>query len=258
MIGIIGKGFVGGAVHASYTDVSFYDPYKDGSVGSLEDLLSCTAIFLCVPTPQSESGECDTSIVESSLETLSRLEYKGVVISKSTAPYETYEKYAKTLNLAFAPEFLRAVTAVDDYLASTFMIVGCESEEVFEMVKHAINLSKLPCTTFKRITIREASLVKYFENSFLATKVSLFNEFYLLTKAVGANWDDVVEALTMDPRIENDHTQVPGPDGKFGWGGHCFPKDTSALVAIADKNGIDMKTLVAARKSNFSIRKSNF
>ena len=93
------------------------------------------------------------------------------------------------------------------------------------------------------------------ENSYLAAKVSLFNEFYQLTEKVGCNWDNVVNGLTLDKRIEKDHTQVPGPDGQFGWGGHCFPKDTAALVDIGDKYGVNLLTLEAARKSNSKIRK---
>ena len=255
-IGIIGKGFVGTAVLASYDNkAKFYDPYKAGSVESIDCLIDCEAIYICVPTPQRVSGACDTSIVEQSLDSLVMLGYKGVVIAKSTAPFETYEKYASVLNLAFIPEFLRAATATEDYLKTSFMIIGCQNKSTFKLAYDAIEESCLKIDTYEHVTIRESCLIKYFENSYLAAKVSLFNEFYQLTEKVGCNWDNVVNGLTLDKRIEKDHTQVPGPDGQFGWGGHCFPKDTAALVDIGDKYGVNLLTLEAARKSNSKIRK---
>ena len=254
MIGVIGKGFVGGAVVESHQGSIFYDPVKAGSVKDLDDLMECAALYVCVPTPQSVTGECDVSIVKQTLDQLVEKGYKGLVLCKSTAPYLLYESYAHSLRIAFSPEFLRAVSATQDYLKSSFMIVGCETEEVFERVKALIAQSVLPCQTFKRISLREACLVKYFENSYLATKVSLFNEFYQLTRAVGGDWNSVVDALTLDQRIGPDHTQVPGPDGRLGWGGHCLPKDTAALLSIANSVGQELMTLAAAKESNRKIR----
>ena len=251
MIGIVGVGFVGSAVAASYSQYAFYDPAKDGSVEKLSHLIGCDTIFVCVPTPQAVDGTCDASIVIETLEELSSLNYKGLVIAKSTAPYTVYEKYAKLLKLAFVPELLRANTAVEDYLSSTFMVIGCEDVLVYEralLTFHSSNLRH--CERFRQISIREACLLKYFENSFLATKVSLMNEFRELTVKVGADWNNVIDSLTLDPRICPDHTQVPGPDGKFGWGGHCFPKDTSALLTIASDYDVELSTLKAAVESN--------
>jgi UDPglucose 6-dehydrogenase len=253
MIGIIGKGFVGGAVEASYRDVIFYDPYKPGGVDSIKDLENCEAIYISVPTPMSSTGACDDSIVRSSLDELVKIDYKGVVIAKSTAPYTTYESYG-SLNLTFIPEFLREATAIEDYLSTTFMIIGANSQEAFDQAVKVIDHSSIPCTTFKHVSIREACLIKYFENSFLATKVSLFNEFRKLTDTLGCDWENVRSSLSMDQRIGPSHTMVPGPDGKFGWGGHCFPKDTAAIVSTAKSVGIDLETLEAAISSNKKFR----
>lgn len=252
-IGIIGKGFVGNAIAESYNykQVLFYDPFKVGSVDSIEDLLDRHAIFLCVPTPKSEDGSCDISIVESSLQALVDAEYRGLVIAKSTAPFAVYERFAEKLELAFVPEFLRGAHAVDDYLNSEFMIIGSNSWSVHSSVVEVLynsNLHKL--SSIRRLSIREACLVKYFENSFLATKVSLMNEFYFLAKAVGVNWENTIEALTLDKRIGQDHTQVPGPDGVLGWGGHCLPKDTEALIGIAKEYSIRLPVLEEAVRTN--------
>ena len=249
MIGIIGLGFLGSAVAASYNKFIFYDPFKDGSV-KFEHLIGCDTIFISVPPPQLANGECDTSVVDDTLNSLVELKFKGLVIAKSTAPYEIYEKYADILDLVFIPELLRANTAVKDYLASTFMTIGAQNKRTFDLAVKTIQASNLKCEKFNRISIREACLMKYFENSFLATKVSLMNEFRDLAESVGTSWENIVECLTQDERISPDHTQVPGPDGKFGWGGHCFPKDTSALLAIAKNCDIRLTTLEAAVESN--------
>ena len=252
-IGIIGKGFVGNAIAESYKGhhVAFYDPFKPGSVESIGDLCHCITIFICVPTPKAMDGRCDTSIVESTLQTLVNYQYKGLVIAKSTAPFEIYERFSEKLKLAFIPEFLRGAHAVDDYLNSEFMIVGSNSWSVHASVVEILYNSDLhKLSTFRRLSIREACLVKYFENSFLATKVSLMNEFYFLAKALGVNWENTIEALALDPRIGQDHTRVPGPDGIYGWGGHCLPKDTEALINIAKDAGIRLPVLEEAVRTN--------
>lgn len=252
-IGIIGLGFVGNAVAQSYhhKQVKFYDPFKSGSCLSIEDLCDRHAIFLCVPTPKSADGSCDTSIVESSLQALADLQYTGLVIAKSTAPFEIYERFAEKLELAFVPEFLRGAHAVEDYLNSEFMIVGSNSWSIHSSVVEVLYNSDLhKLSSFRRLTIREACLVKYFENSFLATKVSLMNEFYFLAKTLGVNWENTIEALSLDKRIGQDHTQVPGPDGIFGWGGHCLPKDTEALISIAKDANIRLPVLEEAVRTN--------
>ena len=251
MIGIVGLGFVGSAIAASYKKFVFYDPAKAGSVEKLSHLSGCDSIFICVPTPQGKDGACDARIVIETLDELVRLDYQGLVIGKSTAPYLVYEKYAELLDLAFVPELLRANTATEDYLKSTFMTIGCEDTETYAKALNTFYASNLKyCNQYRQVTIREACLLKYFENSFLAAKVSLMNEFRELTVKVGADWNNVIDSLTLDPRICPDHTQVPGPDGKFGWGGHCFPKDTSALLTMAADYDVELSTLKAAVESN--------
>jgi UDPglucose 6-dehydrogenase len=203
-----------------------------------------------------KDGSCDTSIIKSSLQALLDGQYCGLVIAKSTAPFEVYERFAEKLELAFVPEFLRGAHAVEDYLDSEFLIVGSNSWSVHSSVVEVIynsDLHKLSC--IRRVSIREACLIKYFENSFLAVKVSLMNEFFSLAKSLGVNWERTIEALTLDKRIGADHTQVPGPDGHFGWGGHCLPKDTSALIEIAKQQMLRMPVLEEAVRVNTQTRK---
>lgn len=257
-VGIIGKGFVGNAVYRSYDpsyeEVVFYDPHKDGSVPMLLDLMDCDVLYVCVPTPPNDAGG-DFSILEKTLADLVTFRYDGPVICKSTAPAWVYRKYAHKLKIIFIPEFLRADSAVDDYRDTEYLVVGIgnldEAEEYKKIVEEIFSATFLNISNAHLCTIEEACLVKYFENSFLAVKVSLMNEFHQLVTHADLNWDRIIKALTEDWRINPDHTQVPGPDGKFGWGGHCFPKDTAALVHLArEQHLLGLPVLEAAIKSN--------
>ena len=99
-----------------------------------------------------------------------------------------------------------------------------------------------------------AEFIKYMANTFLAVKVSVVNEFYRMSKVLGANWNDALEGFVSDPRIGNSHTNVPGHDGKLGFGGTCFPKDINALITMGKELGVDMNTLEAAWKTNLEVR----
>ena len=106
----------------------------------------------------------------------------------------------------------------------------------------------------KHCSIGEASLAKYTINSFLATKVAFMNELWGIATAFGLDYDTVAEMVKLDPRIGKSHMQVPGPDGLFGFGGACFPKDTSALLKYAESLGQTPMVLDAAVKKNTLLR----
>ena len=91
-------------------------------------------------------------------------------------------------------------------------------------------------------------------NTFLATKVSFLNEMRILSDKVGANWEDAVEGFVRDGRVGHSHLNVPGPDGKFGFGGSCFPKDIQALISFADHEDVDLNVLKGAWKTNLKVR----
>ena len=121
-------------------------------------------------------------------------------------------------------------------------------------------VSKLYLQRFKNKNIIKtdtitAELIKYMNNSFFATKVSIMNEFKLLSEKIGANWDDALNGFASDGRIGDSHLNVPGHDGQFGYGGKCFPKDVCALVKFAKNNGIDLKTIIGGWETNLKVRK---
>lgn len=261
-IGIIGLGFVGNAVCTSYNNNPLVeiieidsDPNKNCK-GTFEDLANATAVFICVPSPQNEDLSCNTEPLESTLEKLRN--FVGVIISKVTAPPNVYERLQKQYpNLVHVPEFLTASNAVNDYISSTFSIIGggiqAYMHEAHRIVK--LGLRELEHSYF--CSIGEASLAKYTINSFLATKVVFMNEMAKLAEAGGQNWDTIRNLIALDRRIGNSHTQVPGFDGQFGFGGACFPKDTSALLKYAETLSIPMNVLDSAVKKNIVLRLTN-
>lgn len=259
-IGIIGLGFVGNAIRKTFE----IDPHRfelvlvdndptKGCLGTYQQLKYCDGIFVCVPSPQRNDGSCDTSILEVVLENLS--DYTGVIISKVTAPPQVYARLNnKYQNLVYSPEFLTAANAVDDYRQSTYAIIG-GNVKAYRMEAERILKSSLPYVIgISHCSIKEASLTKYTINSFLATKVLFFNELYELASKTGIDFNNVVELVKLDERLGISHMQVPGPDGKFGFGGACFPKDTSALLKFAEENGINLNVLDSAVKKNIILR----
>jgi UDPglucose 6-dehydrogenase len=253
-IGIIGNGYVGSAVAASYPDdkILINDP-KLGSESVPIDKLrdKCRAIFVCVPTPQSDSGECDTTILKQVLTSLSG--YTGIVVAKSTASPVVYKQLEQELdlNLAHVPEFLTQARAKFDYVNPHKIVVGCRKklrDEVTDiLMASAVNFDRV---RIEYCSIEEASYFKYMANCMLAMKVIVNNELYDLAQALDLDWDRLSGIAKTDSRLGNTHWAVPGPDGSRGYGGACFPKDTAALNHLAESQGINMPMLSTSIKSN--------
>lgn len=258
-IGIIGLGFVGNAVKQSYIDNLMVelieidiDPTKNCK-GTFEDLKDADAVFICVPSPMNIDGSCDTSPL---IETMNKLKgFTGVIISKVTAPPDTYDQLQKEFsNLVYAPEFLTAINAVSDYLRSNYIIVGGKVKAFLNEANRIIKLGLKNAKSTYFCSIQEASLVKYTVNTFLATKVIFMNEMQKLSHASNQNWETIRNLVLLDERIGNTHTQVPGPDGFYGFGGACFPKDTAALSNYAKTLNIKMNVLDSAIEKNNLLR----
>jgi UDPglucose 6-dehydrogenase len=253
-IGIVGLGFVGSAIQNSYDSYNLVlvDPAK-GHTGTFEDLMDCEGVFICVPSPQSEDGSCDTSILESVLEKLK--DYKGVIISKCTVPPLVYERLGKQYpNLVQAPEFLTAANAVSDYLNGKFAIIGGSVGAYQRDAERLIRGGQVSLENVIHCSLGEASLAKYTINSFLATKVVFMNELHNLANQLGLDYKKVSQMISLDDRIGKSHLKVPGPDGAFGFGGMCFPKDTSALLKFAEEASCQMNVLESAVKKNTLLR----
>lgn len=254
-IGLIGAGFVGTAVKNAYETYSMpivvHDPAK-GFVASWDELKSCDGVFVCVPSPTSKSGECDTSILKDVLENLTGME--GVIISKVTAPPSVYASlHVLYPNLVHSPEFLVAASANEDYIHGLFGFIG-GTEHYTKIAEEIIRGGQRNLQEVKHCTIAEASLAKYTINSFLALKVSYMNQIYELCKASGIEFPNIVNLLQSEKRLGTSHFHVPGPDRKRGFGGACFPKDTAALFFEGAKSNVDMSVLKSAIDYNKVIR----
>jgi UDPglucose 6-dehydrogenase len=165
------------------------------------------------------------------------------------------ELQAKHNNLIYAPEFLTAANAVNDYKNSKFIIVGGK-DAMCQLALPAILVGVNPDATVKQTDIATASLAKYTINSFLATKVAFMNEIYDVATATNIDYSELSELVTLDSRIGASHMRVPGPDGSRGFAGGCFPKDTEALAYYANEIGKDLTILEKAIESNL-ITKAN-
>ncbi len=254
-VGVIGNGFVGEAISFAFSSVSdLYvfdtDPLK--SLNDLESVHNCDFVFICVPTPMFQDGSQDLSYVESVFE---RAKNKPVYILKSTVLPGTTKKLSKkysNFKIIFSPEFLTERTAKLDMLTQSRIILGGELK-LTEKVKILFN-QRFKIKNIIQTDSQTAELTKYMNNTFFATKVSIMNEFKLLCDKIGANWEDALEGFVSDGRIGDSHLNVPGHDGKLGYGGTCFPKDVNALLSFSKKHDIELNTIKGGWNTNLKVR----
>lgn len=258
-IAVVGCGFVGNAlINALCNKVNILkiDP-KYGS--SIKDLKSFKAeiIFICVPTPMSSKGDQDLSALDKIIDYLNKLDSSHLVVIKSTVLPNYIERYKERINnLVYNPEFLTERNADNDFINSNLILFGGDKNASLELGKFYDEYTKCITKEYVSTDLVTSSLIKYSINSFLATKVIFFNELYNLYKKSNSQdtWSNITKILSRDSRIGNSHLDVPGPDGRFGFGGACFPKDTQALVMYAKNMGIELNIIKTAIGVNNSIR----
>ena len=254
-VGVIGNGFVGEAISFAFSPVSDLYVYDRDPLKSLDDLQSvhsCDFVFICVPTPMYQDGSQDISYVES---TFKKSTSKPVYILKSTVLPGTTEELSKkysNIKIIFSPEFLTERTAKLDMLTQSRIILGGEFT-LTEKAKTLFN-QRFKIKNIIQTDSKTAELTKYMNNTFFATKVSIMNEFKLLCDKIGANWEDALKGFVSDGRIGDSHLNVPGHDGKLGYGGTCFPKDVNALLSFSKKHDIELNTISAGWKTNLEVR----
>jgi len=263
-IGIIGNGFVGSAIMHGFLlhadDIMIYDKDPKRSTHPMETLVSeSDVIFICVPTPMFESGECDLSIVESVTETLSQFNCirSKVVVIKSTVVPGTTEKLANKypyMNFVFNPEFLTERKARLDFINTSRIVLGSNKAIANAKVEELYKL-RFPYTPVIKTDFGTAQLIKYMCNCFFATKVSFMNEMYEVCEKINGDWNKALEGFITDGRIGNSHIDVPGHDGDFGFGGKCFPKDLNAMIKKAEELGVSPDVMKGAWEKNKQVRK---
>ena len=239
IVGIIGNGFVGKAtfqLKCKDIDILAYDINPASCVPQglvLADMNKCELVFISVPTPMSKNGSCHLNIIESVLRDLASIDYKGFIVLRSTVPVGTCDK----LNCYFMPEFLTEKNFINDFINNKDWMFGLlgkpEDEQMKEKISELFSLAhandRIKYNNLHFITNKEAEMIKMFKNCYLATKVSFCNEIYQFCEQKQVNYEVVRALSTADDRILSSHTRVPGHDGQKGFGGTCFPKDTSSL-----------------------------
>ena len=209
-----------------------------GAVNAAKD---CEFAYLCVPTPEGEDGRADLSYLQAAAaEIASVLPPESIVVNKSTVPVGSTKVVERVLQrpdvkVVSNPEFLREGSAVKDFLKPDRVVVGSDDQAA------AVRVASLYLGVAAPFIVTDpasAETIKYAANAFLATKISFVNAVAAVCEAVGADVNDVVLGIGYDKRIGQEFLR-PGP----GWGGSCFPKDTLALIGIAEDHGYDFNFL---------------
>jgi UDPglucose 6-dehydrogenase len=236
-IGIVGHGFVGGAVDYAFThpeiDKFYVDPKYNTTIDDLVEWGPHIS-FICAPTPMADSGFIDASIVEDAA--LKLLEHtEGGVVVKSTITPDIVDRLYSSIfeddikRLTINPEFLTESSAKEAFVNAEYHIIGGHPDACQGLAQLYDVYSLCNATEFIFCSGPEAAFIKYGVNSYLAMKVTYFNQMYDAIQKFGCNYPTVAKAIGRDPRIGIGHTRVPGYDGKRGFGGACFPKDTRAF-----------------------------
>ena len=258
-VGVIGKGFVGGALYGDFldkgVDISAYDKYK--KIGRIEDVLSSDIIFLCLPTPFIEGASFDKSSIYEVIDYLNDKKYSGIVVLKSTVEpgfcKDISGKY--DFDICHNPEFLTARTANDDFKNQKHIVLGkTKSSDKFDNL--ILLYSKLyPDAKISICTSCESESMKIFCNTFYASKIMIFNEFFSLCNKMGLDFNKIKNLMLKNDWINPMHTNVPGPDGKLAFGGACFPKDTGALLEFMKRKDVICEVLHSVVSECKKIRK---
>ena len=228
MLGFIGLGNVGKAMHDVFFETQQCRVYDINIEGSrIEDVLTCTIVFLCLPTLPCETTACDLSIIDGIMDELHKHSYKGIICIKSTVMPETTANYIakyNNTNICFCPEFLKERCALSDFKYNNpICIVGTVSEYVFEELKKVHSM----CYEFRMVSPTEAEITKYFKNVYNTQKILFANAFYELCISKGIIYNNIIRNLEV--RGEIDSSYILCDENLRGPSGSCLVKDTLAF-----------------------------
>lgn len=262
-IGIVGNGFVGSAVRYGFSpnvgcdaEVKVYDKDPNKSTDKLSDVIESDIIFLSVPTPSNLDGSMNIDIVDRALTDIDEHGTNAVILLRSTVVPGTtrklQDKYSN-LRLVFNPEFLTERSANFDFINQDRVILGGDINDV-EVAEDLFKSRFGSTLSILKTNYETAELIKYMTNTFFATKISFLNDMKLIADKSGVIWEDAIDGFIRDGRVGHSHLNVPGHDGKYGFGGSCFPKDIQALINFGKELGVEMSVLEGAWKTNLKVR----
>ena len=264
--GIIGNGFVGKAMKelkckknkAIVYDINSELCEPKGTI--INDLCKCDIIFICVPTPMNKDGSCHINIVESIIKSIKFIQGRtDNIIIKSTVPVGTCDK----LNTNFSPEFLTEKNYINDFINCEHWIFGINKSydnikyKITNLINNAYEEGKITHNNIHFVSNSEAEMIKYFRNAFLATKISYCNEIAEFCESKDIEYENVRKLATLDKRITDSHTYVPGHDGKNGYGGTCLPKDCNSLKKQMENVNMTSYILDSVLKRNYMVDRTN-
>ena len=262
-IGIVGNGFVGSAVRYGFSpnvgcdaEVKVYDKDPNKSTDKLSDVINSDIIFLSVPTPSNLDGSMNIDIVDRALTDIDEYGTNAVILLRSTVVPGTTKKLQDkypNLRLVFNPEFLTERSANFDFINQDRVILGGDINDV-EVAEDLFKSRFGSTLSILKTNYETAELIKYMTNTFFATKISFLNDMKLIADKSGVIWEDAIDGFIRDGRVGHSHLNVPGHDGKYGFGGSCFPKDIQALINFGKELGVEMSVLEGAWKTNLKVR----
>ena len=232
-----------------------YDVVSELCNSSYNDLVkNCKIIFICIPTPMNKDGSCNVELVRNVLYKLNN-ETNAIVVNKSTVipgSTENFNQEFENLQIVFNPEFLTERNSIDDFDKQNRIILGGPRPATTKLKQ--VYSTVFPDAYVIKTGAKHAEMIKYFTNCFLANKVSFANEMYELCSALDLDYDKIVEYAILDKRLGNSHWAVPGPDGDFGFGGHCLPKDLSAIIKMTNDLKLTNNVIKSIKKTNDKVR----
>jgi nucleotide sugar dehydrogenase len=266
-LGIVGNGFVGSSVAFGFSpqcgcdgiEIRIHDKDDTKSLNTLEEVVNeSDFIFVSVPTPSNKDGSISLDIVYDIFDKMNNVNNRkdNVFLLRSTVVPKTTRKIQErcpNLNIVFNPEFLTERSAKFDFInQSRFILGGDESDtkKVSDLYRWRFG-ENIPVI---HTNFETAEMIKYMNNCFFATKVSFMNEMYQIADRCGVDWKTAIEGFVMDGRIGHSHLAIPGPDGKFGFGGSCFPKDIQAIINFAESLNINPNVLNGVWETNLEVR----
>jgi len=238
-LGIIGHGFVGKAVDYCFStqdvDKFIIDPKENDN--TLQDLCEWEpqCVFICLPTPAKDDGGVDTKDIDDAVMRLVNLTEAFIVI-KSTVPPDVIDRLSRIDGrIVYEPEFLQESNSKQDMIEARFRVFGVHQQEAAQHLEGLYNYFSL-ANPAQIITLSpvEASFFKYTVNNYLSMKVTFMNQLKKVMDDFGGSYNQLSRALMADARMGHSHMKIPGPDGKEGFGGACFPKDLSAFINFVD------------------------
>ena len=266
-VGIIGSGIVGGSTGKALSkkhEIIYYDKFKlpQNDPSYMQRIAREAEItFTCVPTPMKSNGQMDYSAIYDSLDYLldeinnaGRNPRELISVIRSTAVSGTTEMLSQKypFKFAFNPEFLREKHAEEDMNNLDRVIIGANDMEtalkIVEMYKEVF-----PNADYQIFDIKTAEMIKYAANVMLASQIAIANEIYRICRALGIEYNSVERAILHDSRIGK-NIDVPGHDGKLGFGGKCLPKDLNALIYMAREHGVIPHLLEEVWRTNLEFR----